>query len=81
MLGQSNFSHKELHGKSCNDIQDMLMTQKGINFNDMPIEFKRGTCCIRKPVQVSETVVRDKWVIDKECPIFTQDREYIERYI
>jgi tRNA(His) 5'-end guanylyltransferase len=48
MLGQCNFSHKELHGKSCNDIQDMLMTQKGINFNDMPTEFKRGVCCVKE---------------------------------
>ena len=25
MVGQANFSHKELQYKSCNDIQDMLM--------------------------------------------------------
>lgn len=31
MVGQANFSHKELQNKSCNEIQDMLMTQKGIN--------------------------------------------------
>lgn len=30
MVGRANFSHKELQNKSCNDIQDMLMTQ-GIN--------------------------------------------------
>lgn len=71
MLGQCNFSCKELHGKSCNDIQDMLMTQKGINFNDMPTEFKRGVCCIRDKDS-------GQWVIDKEIPIFTQDRDYIE---
>ena len=28
MVGQANFSHKELQNKSCNDIQDMLMIQK-----------------------------------------------------
>lgn len=26
-VGQANFSQKELHGKSCNNIQDMLMIQ------------------------------------------------------
>ena len=92
MLGQCNFSHKELHGKSCNDIQDMLMTQKGINFNDMPIEFKRGVCCIKeeyypepKPgyenCEVDAESVRTHWVLDKEIPIFTQDRSYVERNI
>ena len=92
MLGQCNFSHKELHGKSCNDIQDMLMTQKGINFNDMPIEFKRGVCCIKEEYypepmpgyencEVDAESVRTHWVLDKEIPIFTQDRSYVERNI
>ena len=69
MLGQCNFSHNELHGKSCNNIQDMLMTQKNINFNDMPTAFKRGVCCIK---------TEQGWIIDKEIPIFSQDRDYIE---
>jgi tRNA(His) 5'-end guanylyltransferase len=69
MLGQCNFSHKELHGKSCSDIQDMLIEQKSINFNDMPTEFKRGVCCRRGD--------DGKWVLDKEIPVFTQDRDYV----
>ena len=86
MLGQCNFSHKELQKKSCNDIQDMLMTQKNINFNDMPTEFKRGVCCVKNR-QVCEPygnrmlvsgVNEGQWVLDKEIPIFTQDREYVE---
>jgi tRNA(His) 5'-end guanylyltransferase len=88
MLGQCNFSHKELQNKSCNDIQDMLMVQKGINFNDMPTEFKRGVCCVKEKypaVDLStysgpiESITRTRWILDKEIPIFTQDRNYIER--
>lgn len=48
MVGQANFSHKELQNKSCNDIQDMLMTKKGINWNDLPTYQKRGSCCIKE---------------------------------
>lgn len=48
MVGQANFSHKELQNKSCNQIQDMLFTQKGINWNDIPTYLKRGSCCIRE---------------------------------
>lgn len=84
MLGQCNFSHKQLHGKSCNDIQDMLMTEMGINFNNMPTEFKRGVCCIKEeyhPEPDNLDVVRTRWILDKEIPIFTQDREYIDRYV
>lgn len=84
MLGQCNFSHKELQGKSCNVIQDMLMTQKGINFNDMPTEFKRGVCCRKEVYQDPDVDIKDgfyprtRWVLDKEIPIFTQDRDYVE---
>ena len=92
MLGQCNFPHKELQGKSCNDIQDMLMTQKGINFNDMPTEFKRGVCCIKEEYYpepmpgcedcpIDATSVRTRWVLDMEIPIFTQDRDYVERNV
>ena len=48
MVGQVNFSHKELQNKSCNEIQDMLMTQKGVNWNDLPIYQKRGSCCVKE---------------------------------
>lgn len=48
MVGQDCFSHKELQNKSCNDIQDMLMTQKGINWNDLPAYQKRGSCCVKE---------------------------------
>lgn len=54
MVGQANFSHKELHGKSCNDIQDMLVNQKGINWNNYPIYQKRGSCCIKRKYFVSD---------------------------
>jgi tRNA(His) 5'-end guanylyltransferase len=90
MLGQTHFTHKELQGKSCSDIQDMLMLQKGINFNDMPAEFKRGICCIKETkyepmVRIDGNVggvsVTTNWVLDKNIPIFTQNREYVERFI
>ena len=85
MLGQCYFSSKQLEGKNNNEVQDMLMIQKGINFNNMPTEFKRGVCCIKKDTtdiiafgQVVDTIERPHWVLDKEIPIFTQDRSYIE---
>ena len=94
MVGQANFSHKELQHKSCNDIQDMLMTQKGINWNDLPTYQKRGSCCVRNKIiiksdDVIETAqLRDtsksenEWVIDTEIPIFKgEGREYIDRLV
>lgn len=85
MVGQANFSHTQLHGKNCSDIQDMLMLEKGINWNDFPTHLKRGSCCIKKPFKIHEgteqEAIRNKWVIDTEIPIFTQDKEYINKLI
>lgn len=97
MVGQANFSHKELQNKSCNDIQDMLMTQKGINWNDFPVHKKRGTCIIKtdkKEKTFTENIgdngdilgtimtIRSKWIIDENIPIFKgEDRNYIEKLI
>jgi tRNA(His) 5'-end guanylyltransferase len=46
-VAQTNFSAKELNGKKTSDMQDMLMLEKGINWNDFSPREKRGTL-IRK---------------------------------
>lgn len=94
MVGQANFSHKELQGKSCNMIQDMLMTQKGINWNDFPTHKKRGTCVVKRNESCTYAThdadgnvttghtQRPHWVIDTEIPIFKNtDRDYIDKLI
>lgn len=84
-VGQANFSHKQLQGKNCSQVQEMLFQEKGINWNDFPTHLKRGTCCIKVPVTLNpgtdKEVVRQKWIIDTEIPTFTKDREYIRKRI
>lgn len=43
MLGQANFSHNSLQGLSAKDIQNKLLTEKDINWNNLDTELKRGT--------------------------------------
>ena len=97
MVGQANFSHKELQNKSCNDIQDMLMLQKNINWNDFPTYQKRGSCIVKSDrnetitednigtdgsVIGTKMTIRSKWIIDKEMPILKgEDRAYIDNLI
>ena len=86
MVGQANFSHKELQNKSCNDIQNMLLTQKDINWNSIPTYQKRGSACIKYIESVDypdgTTTERSRWKIDNEIPIFKNEgREYIEKLI
>ncbi|MDY4494939.1 MAG: tRNA(His) guanylyltransferase Thg1 family protein [Erysipelotrichaceae bacterium] len=85
MVGHANFSQNQLHKKSCNEIQDMLMLQRGINWNDFPTTLKRGSCCKRIVVSEpdeAEFKTRSRWVIDNEIPIFKGDnRAYIDELI
>ena len=76
MLGQHYFSHKELQGKNVSQVQDMLMLDQpigdpGVNWNDLDTWKKRGTCVTR---------VEDV-TADREIPIFTADREYVEQFL
>ena len=90
MVGQANFSHNELQNKSCNDIQDMLMMQKNINWNDFPTYQKRGSCVVKSDEKETITednigtkmTIRSKWIIDKEMPILKgKDRAYIDKLV
>lgn len=49
MAARAYYSHQELHGKSSSEMQEMLF-QKGVNWNDYPRHFKRGTYVRRKTV-------------------------------
>lgn len=83
MVGRAYFSHKELNNKSCNDIQDMLMTQKNINWNNLSTYKKRGSCCIKNTYcdgDIGE--LKSHWIIDKDIPIFKgENRKYINELI
>ena len=70
MVGQANFSHNELQGKSCNMIQDMLHEQRGINWNDYPTRWKRGVAWTKEKG------------VDFEMPILKdEDRKYVDELI
>ena len=88
MVGQANFSHKELQNKSCNMIQEMLFSEKGINWNDYPTYLKRGSCCIKTTIQNPNVDIKDGiypksiWMIDLDIPIFKGDgRNYIDKLV
>ena len=87
MVAQANFSHKQLQNKSCDELQEMLWQEKNINWNDFETAKKRGSCCTKTgkhtivDMKTGEQKDRLVWEIDKDIPIFTQDRNYIERFV
>jgi tRNA(His) 5'-end guanylyltransferase len=60
MAAQAHFSHKRLQGVDSDQMQEMLWSQKGINFNDYPDEFKRGYTVVR--VETPGVPSRSRWV-------------------
>lgn len=91
MLARFYFSHKELQGKSNSEIQDMLMLQHNINWNDISAWKKRGTCVYRVNQEAytekhftadGSGVVKDSFIkTDRLIPIFTKDRNFIEQFL
>jgi tRNA(His) guanylyltransferase len=77
MLARAHFSHKQCDRKSQSQLQDMLMLEKGINWNDTPTHLRRGACVVKREGEEGRT----GWVVDKEIPIFTQNRAYVEQHL
>lgn len=80
-VAQSLYSPKELHGIKTNDMQELIF-QKGINWNDYDFRKKRGAVIGKVEREVGEgenKTTRSKWEVI-ETPIFTQDREFFNRF-
>jgi tRNA(His) 5'-end guanylyltransferase len=50
MAARSFYSHEECHGKNSSELQEMIH-QKGMNWNDYPNFFKRGTYVRRRTLE------------------------------
>ena len=68
-LAQAHFPHKHLHGLNTSQLQDKLMSEASVNWNDCEPWQKRGTVVLPGPA------------IDDAPPRFTASREYIERFV
>lgn len=90
---QALYSHKELHNKNQNDLQEMIF-QKGINWNNYEVWQKRGSCIYKmsgtkivtfmdKKTNTLENKEVDalEWREDKNIPIFSQARDYINNFL
>lgn len=60
-------SHKEMHGLSTDTLQEELF-KRGINFNDYPVQFKRGVAIY--PAEA------DWEMFDNNMPILSQDPQW-----
>lgn len=80
MVAQSLFSHKQLQNKKCDQLQELMSQECNINWSDYDTVYKRGSCVIKEQYQEGGTT-RSHWIVDTEIPIFTQNRDYIDRWV
>lgn len=85
MLAQSLYSPREMHKKNTDHLQEMTC-QKGQNWNDLPTHLKRGRCVVKEGYKFvegerGELVTRHRWVVDQEPPIFSKERDYVNRHL
>lgn len=85
MAAQAHFSHKRLHGLGGGQMQELLWSEKGINWNDYPDGAKRGRMVVRqagerevtfvhKRTRVEETITALRsWWETQPAPHFTVD--------
>lgn len=57
MAAQAKFSHRQLHGVSTGQMQEMLWAEHGINWNNYPDGVKRGRVCVRHTAEEDITYV------------------------
>jgi tRNA(His) 5'-end guanylyltransferase len=57
---------------------DLLKQEADVDFNDYPMAFRRGNAIYKSP-KVIDGVIKNKWVVNDELPIFTKDTSFLSQ--
>lgn len=63
-------------GLTLDEKIQLLQQECGVNFNDYPVSFRRGTACYKVPKLV-DNHTKYKWFLNPEPPIFTKDQSFL----
>ena len=82
-LAQSLFSHKQLHCQGQRAMRAML-AEAGAPWESLPAIQRRGSCLTREAYEIETQdgkATRHRWSEDVEIPCFSEDRNYVERWL
>jgi len=65
-----------LGGLSVDEKIDLLNQECNVNFNEYSPAFRRGSACYKSPKLVNG-IMKNKWTINQELPIFTRDTSFL----
>ncbi len=69
-----------LSGLTIEEKIDLLQQEANTDFNQYPIDFRRGVGCYKIP-QLVNGLVKQKWKINENLPIFTKDQEFLSNIL
>ena len=70
-------AYKLLEGKNSHQRLTLLKEECNINFDThYPTAFRRGIAAYKIPI-IAGDVSRNKWILDREAPIFAQNRNFL----
>lgn len=79
MFARSLYSHKELLNKNSTELKEMCK-QKGVDLDTKEKYFLNGRSLEKREV-MKDGVFRTKWDVNKEIPIFSEDPDYINKFL
>ncbi len=65
-----------LFGLNIDEKVDLLKQECDIDFNNYPSAYRRGAACYKVP-KVVNGVMKNKWMINEDLPIFTKDQSFL----
>jgi tRNA(His) 5'-end guanylyltransferase len=71
-----NIIKEMLNGLSIDEKIDILSQECNIDFNQYPAAFRRGVAAYKVPKVINE-VMKNKWIINTELPIFTKEQSFL----
>ncbi len=71
---------KMLSGLGPDEKISILKDECSISFNEYPIAFRRGAACYKTSKIVGD-VLKNKWTLNTELPIFTKDKLFLENIL
>lgn len=89
MLARSLYSHKQVENNNTSKLKEMC-AEKGQPWDDLPTRWKRGVCVIKgeellpiggQLANSLKSATRTRWIPDYQIPVFSQDREYVNKYL
>jgi tRNA(His) 5'-end guanylyltransferase len=76
MLGQYHFPHRELQGKKVDEVRQMCYDKKQADWYSLPTWMQQGFC-----VESTCAISSFGPYVNDDIPTFTEDREYIEKWL